>query len=1008
MITSTKPALAEQIRALLGQATPEVVPGRVLAWWGNTDFPTGAAGDLPLTQQQWQGLYFLLENAALELGPVKPLPLIDAATRDMRPDDPLPIAIASFRVAVPRASLMQSVLDGALNGGPPRSLPTRLADAIEERHAFMATAYMHGQWARDIPVHRGRHVRLLLDERFHFTNPGAPLPDSIAVDFGDGFVDAAFGTVLDAHYPTGDSAEIAVRCTYGTETLEARLTLALSDDPAPPRPDDTWPLQAEGPDTKPGEQGTAWVFRVPGRREVVNPVILVEGFPGGHPCDYLYELLNASGLLDALRAAGYDVIIVGLANGLAPIQSNAPVLVDCIRKALARTSQPLVVGGVSMGGLVSRYALAWMETEGEDHGTSTYLSIDAPHRGTYTSLGVQWFVHALEPYARGLMGFSRLLDSDANVQLMIEWLHEGEVVRSPLRDELLADFEKVGGYPRTPRKLAVSCGRGDGVGGSAKAGTAVMTWARKPFLSMTINTLPGAAGVVAEGSWFMAASPLAPLPDPAIRAWETMPGSQNAYNEQVVQVASAFGCGTVQPEPANLQTCCIPTVSALDLDQDPSAPVGPGTGPFDAHTCSPGSLQHLELAPEVTRWIVAQLGTPPPVGGGGSHAGAQPTVAAAPFNPMDPAFFQNPYPKYAYMREHAPVVPVGPDLWFFLHADCKAILDQTETFLKHPPGPQTLTGIFMSDPPRHTRLRELIGPALCTAIQGAPALIEQRVTGTIGTVAPTGHMEAVGDYAGPVASGVLYDIVGIPDADRPKVWAWELAILRARGSTQPAIKLQSDTATAALQFYLEGRVHEYQRTGAGSGLLGLLCRQIGLGLVVEDVYLSCADFIAAGHLSNTWLIASAILALLQRPDQLCALRLAPAKIDQAVVELLRYEPPFQLVARYAAYATQIGATEIAAGQRVVGVVGSANRDATVFAGDPEILDMDRADAGEQLGFGDGIHQCIGAPLARMVVPAALLALVQRLPGLALDGLPQWQTADPTLRALTSLPLRFAA
>jgi cytochrome P450 len=408
----------------------------------------------------------------------------------------------------------------------------------------------------------------------------------------------------------------------------------------------------------------------------------------------------------------------------------------------------------------------------------------------------------------------------------------------------------------------------------------------------------------------------------------------------------------------------------------------------------------------VTRWIVAQLGTPPPVGGGGSYAGAQPTVA--PFNPMDPAFFQNPYPKYAYMREHAPVVPVGPDLWFFLHADCKAILDQTETFLKHPPGPQTLTGIFMSDPPRHTRLRELIGPALCTAIQGAPALIEQRVTGTIGTVAPTGHMEAVGDYAGPVASGVLYDIVGIPDADRPKVWAWELAILRARGSTQPAIKLQSDTATAALQFYLEGRVHEYQRTGAGSGLLGLLCRQIGLGLVVEDVYLSCADFIAAGHLSNTWLIASAILALLQRPDQLCALRLAPAKIDQAVVELLRYEPPFQLVARYAAYATQIGATEIAAGQRVVGVVGSANRDATVFAGDPEILDMDRADAGEQLGFGDGIHYCIGAPLARMVVPAALLALVQRLPGLALDGLPQWQTADPTLRALTSLPLRFAA
>jgi cytochrome P450 len=507
----------------------------------------------------------------------------------------------------------------------------------------------------------------------------------------------------------------------------------------------------------------------------------------------------------------------------------------------------------------------------------------------------------------------------------------------------------------------------------------------------------------------MASPPLAPLPDPEVRAWETVPGSQNSYNAQVAQVASAFGCGTVNPEPANMQTCCIPTVSALDLDHDPSAPIGPGTGPFDAHTCSPDSLQHLELAPEVTNWIVGQLGAPPSRGGGIARGAAPPVVDPAKFNPLDPAFFQDPYPTYAYLREHAPVVPVGADLWFFLHADCKAILDQTETFLKHPPGPYDLPGIFQSDPPRHTRLRELIGPAFCSAIQGAPALVEQRVTGSIGAVAPTGHMELVGDYAGPVASGVLYDLVGIPDADRVKLWAWEQAILRARGVTQPAaIKLQGDTATAALQFYLEGRVHQCQRTGGGNGLLGLLCQQIGLGLVAEDVYLSCADFIAAGHLSNTWLIASAILRLLQSPDQLRALRLAPTKIDQAVTELLRYEPPFQLVGRYAANATQIGGHEIAAGQRVVGVVGSANRDATVFPDHPEVLDIDRPDTGEQLGFGDGIHYCIGAPLARMVVPAALLALVQRLPALELDGLPQWQMGDPTLRALTSLPVRFAA
>ena len=400
-------------------------------------------------------------------------------------------------------------------------------------------------------------------------------------------------------------------------------------------------------------------------------------------------------------AAGYDVIIVGLANGLTQIQRNAQVLVECIREARKRTPQPLVVGGVSMGGLVSRYALAWMEKQGEDHGTRTYLSIDAPHRGTYTSLGVQWFVHALEPYARGLLGFSRLLDADSNVQLMIQWWNDGKVGRSPLRDELLADFAAVGGYPSRPRKLAVSCGRGDGVGGSATAGTATMTWEREPFLSLAINTLPGVDGTVAAGSWFMAEKPLAPLRDPGIRAWETVPGSQNTYNQQVAQVASAFGCGTVQPTAANLRTCCIPTVSALDLDQDdPSAPIGEATGPFDAHTCSPDSLQHLELAPEVSQWIVTELGAPPPRGGGAPRAAAPPVLDPAKFNPLSPAFFQDPYPWYAALREHAPVVPVGGDLWFFLHADCKAILDQTETFLKHPPGPYDLPGHLPGSPIR--------------------------------------------------------------------------------------------------------------------------------------------------------------------------------------------------------------------------------------------------------------------------------------------------------------------
>jgi cytochrome P450 len=1015
MITLTPLALADRVRALLDQATPEVVPGRVLAWWGNTRFPSGGVPAPVLTQQQWQGRYLTLENAALEHGAVTPQAQMDGLTRDMRPDDPLPIAIADFDVAVPRESVVRDILAAASNGAGPGALPRRLADAIETRRAFMATAYLHDQWGRPMPVHRGRDVSFVLDERFHLTNPGGAPPDGVAINVGDGtgFRAVAWGDVVEARYPTGDSAEIAIRCTYGGEDREARFGVAISDEQAPPRPDDTWELQGADADGKPTEHGRAWVFRVPGRRDIVNPVILVEGFPGGHPCDYLYELLNASGLVDDLRVAGYDLVVVGLDNGLAKIERNADVLVDCIRKAKERTKQPLVVGGVSMGGLVSRYALARMEHGDaghapEDHQTRVYLSIDAPHGGTYTSLGVQWFVRALAPYARSLESFSRLIDSASNVQLMLAWWDGQTVSRSPLRDELLAAFAAVGEYPSRPRKLAVSCGRGDGVGGPATAGTRTLEWRSEPFVAIALNTLPGAGGVVADGSWLVADPPLMPMPDPQLRTWETVPGSLNAYNARMAQLASAFGCGTVLPEDGNFLTCCVPTASALGLDpeqRDPSQPIGQDALPFDAHTCSSDNRQHLVLERGVSEWIAAQVGAPPP-----RRASASPSPSPSPpglpvFNPYAPGFFQNPYSTYARMREVPPPM-VGDRLWFFRYADCKDILERTETFLKRPPGP---AGIFGSDPPLHTRLREQIGPPFSAALLGAPDLVEQYVTQAIGAVARTGHMDVLADFADQVAAGVFMDLLGIPQADREKIRLWESAILAARGDLQPpALKFAGETAEGALRFYLTGLVGQHQAGGGQAGLIAELCKQIGIGLVAEDVARSCYDFMAAGHLSTGWLIASGILSLLDYPDQFRALQLAPAKMESAIAEILRYEPPFQLIGRVAVNDTQVGDTEVAAGQPVVVVVGSANRDTSVFQGNPEVLDIDRADARLQLSFGDGVHRCIGAPLAQLMAPIALEALMNRLPGLALDGVPQWQAADPVLRFLTSLRVRFAA
>ena len=1021
---STTTGLAGRLRALLAQAGPDTVPCGLLAWWGRTGFPDGTASVPTLTQAAWAGWYMLLENAALAPGTVLPLPAIEAATRDMRPDGPLPIVIANFHVAVPDTGLAQRVRQAAGPGGDPGELPARLAAAIHERRVFAATGFLHDQWGRPAgPVYRGRTVTFVLDERFHLTNSGGALPDGIEVDLDDGRGPraVAWGEPFVAEYAEGATPEVELRCDYGGEMLTARFALAISDELAAPAPDETWPLRAEAGDGTPTATGRAWVFKAHGRRAIVNPVIMVEGFPGGHPCDYLYELFNQQGTVDALHDAGYDLVIVGLDNGLAPIESNAGVLVEAIREARRHTGQPLVVGGVSMGGLVSRIALAQMEKAGEPHGTRVYLSIDAPHRGTYTSLGVQWFVQSLRSFAPSLDGFSALLNSPANQQLMIEWFDEGLVGTSPLRDRFAEDLERIG-HPEQPRKLAVSCGRGDGVV-ETQPGARTLDWSDPPFLDVRLSALPGDDGIVAAGSWYFGdPAELPPLDSAGVAEdWDTAPGSVNAYNALVTAVAKGFGCGTVTPDipPAS---CCIPTISALDLaGHDPFDAVQAGSGPFDAFVCSEQNVEHLAITPKTSQWILAELGAPPaPARGGGRQ------WDPATFSPYDPAFLNDPYPTYARFREQSPDFPVGAPYssrWFFRYEDCYEILHNREMFLKFPvqglppdanPGPIGIlrefpNGVFTSDPPRHGPLRRHLAGPLWEGFERAPALTAAYAGAAIAAAKDTGYLESVTDYALPVPANVLFDILGIPQDKlvRLALIGWQAAIVRANDKTQPQqVRMAGATAAMALHLYLEGLVRQYS-SGPATGVIGVLAQSVSPpDFTAEDVYMSCFDFVVAGYLSTTFLITSAIGSLFSAavdPGQRAAFVADESLRENATKELLRYEPPLQLVDRYVREARDLGGARLRAGDKVTAVIGSADRDDRAFER-PDTLDIYRGDADKHMSFGEGIHRCIGEPLAMRVAPVAIAELLKQ-PGLAVNGLPQWLT-DPYLRGMSSLPVRF--
>lgn len=602
--------LGAQLRALRASAGPQTVPGGILKWLGPGALPDGDGSGPPLSAAGFSAAYLQLENGATAPGIVRSLDAVMAAVGGIRPDGPLPVAIARFRYGVPAPDLVARVQAAVAAGRPLDDAPTTLAGHVEERRAFFAAGLLHPQPGMSPAAYRGRRIPFLVEERFLLGNPGEPAPDAVAIDPGDGggFRPVTPGRPLEATYSAdAAAATVAVRCQYGDETLTASFTVPLSDQPAAPEPAEAWFLRGDC-----GTTGSAYVYPSTPGGSVSHPLIMVEGFPGGHPADFQYDTLDQHGMATALRGAGYDLILVGLHDGTDRIQRNADVLVACVREARRRTDAPLVVGGVSMGGLVSRYGLAAMETRGEPHDCATFVTIDTPHGGTYTSLAAQWFIQAFQPHLPALAGYAAQLDSAANQQFDLWWVHDGVARRSPLRDELLADLRALGGYPQQPRRLAIACGRGDGVR-EASAGEPILDWSGTPWVSARTWTASAGEGTIGTGTWLLADPPELP----SLRAdigvtWDGAPGGQEAYNGQVAGLAQLVGCGAVTHSLD--QVCTVPTVSALDLDQDPFAPVprpGSGASPFHDYACAATNQPHLTITPELSQWLLQALGDPP-------------------------------------------------------------------------------------------------------------------------------------------------------------------------------------------------------------------------------------------------------------------------------------------------------------------------------------------------------------------------------------------------------------
>lgn len=375
--------------------------------------------------------------------------------------------------------------------------------------------------------------------------------------------------------------------------------------PALPQPDDIWLLRSAGV----GNTGRAHVYIAPGRRALRYPILVVEGFPGRHTQAYLIEVLAQHGLMARLRVLGYDIVVIGLDQGTDRIQNNAGVVEDCIAQAQRHTPEALVVAGMSMGGLVTRYALARMEHEGREHRTRAWLSLDAPHRGAYTSLAAQWFAHAFSSAHARIELLAQLLDSPANQQLMSHWLSGSAVIESPLRREFLDELSMLGGYPQRTQRWAIASGRGDGAR-SFPPQQLALDWQGDAVFGAQLWTLAeNATARVGQGR--CKGAECAPLDVFSRWSWESAPGGQGRYLESAAQCAQLVGHDA--PQTSLALSCTVPTASALDLVLDPFEPIplaGQIDSPFHAYCIQPDNHPHLYFAPPTADWLLQRLGRP--------------------------------------------------------------------------------------------------------------------------------------------------------------------------------------------------------------------------------------------------------------------------------------------------------------------------------------------------------------------------------------------------------------
>ena len=389
------------------------------------------------------------------------------------------------------------------------------------------------------------------------------------------------------------------------------------------------------------------------------------------------------------------------------------------------------------------------------------------------------------------------------------------------------------------------------------------------------------------------------------------------------------------------------------------------------------------------------------------------------FNPLEAGYIENPWPHLAEIRTADPVHHLLTGQWgLFRYDDIFALLrdrdlsvddrnadlsviDRAELIDREVRPNQSILNL---DPPDHTRLRGLLSKAFTPrTIQELRPRVQQMVDTMLDQMEADGHADVVDRLAFPLPFDVISEMLGLPDADKVQIRDWSSALVKTLDPVLTEEDIAEAVVAAERMEALITEIIEWKTENPADDLLtAMINAEIdGDRMSKEELRDQVELLFVAGHETTVNLIGTGIYELLRHPDQLELLRQADMFPPTAIDELLRWVSPVQISRRIATADLTIDGRHIPSGAFVLTSLASANRDPEFWGATADALDLTRANAGQHVSFGSGVHYCLGASLAKLEAEVAIGSFVKRFGAVSVVGEPEWN-GRINLRGLESL------